>query len=49
MNKGDITITPFTDFSKVFDIIDYAALIQKLHEKNLTKCFLYWLVDYLFY
>ena len=47
MNKGEITIAKFAYFSKAFDTIDYAVLIQKLHSNNFSKCFLYWLVDYL--
>ena len=47
MNKIEIFIATFTDFSKAFDTIDYAVIIQKLHSMNFSKCFLYWLVDYL--
>ena len=46
MNKGEITIATFADFSKAFDTIGYAVLIQKLYSINLSKCFRYGLVDH---
>ena len=47
MNRGEITIAMFLDFSRAFDTINYAIVIQKLYLMNFSKCFLYWLVDYL--
>ena len=47
MDKGEITIGVFADYSKAFDTIDYECLIRKLHTLNFSKVFLYWLVEYL--
>lgn len=45
MNKGEITIAIFADFTKAFDTIGYAVQNQKSHSVNFSKCFNYWLVD----
>ena len=47
MGKGEITISVFADYSKAFDTIDYETLIHKLYNLNMSKDFLYWVVDYL--
>ena len=47
MNKEEITIATLLDFSRAFDTIDCAILILKLYSMNFSKCFFYWLVDYL--
>ena len=47
MKKGEVTISVFADYSKAFDTIDYEILIKKLHKLNMSKEFLYWLIDYL--
>ena len=47
MDKGEVTVSVFADYSKAFDTIDYKTLIQKMHNLNISKNFLYWVVDYL--
>lgn len=47
MKREEITIATFADSPKAFDTIGYVVLIQKLHLMNFSKCFHYWLVDYL--
>ena len=47
MDRGEVTISVFADYSKAFDTIDYETLIHKLHDLNISKTFLYWIVDYL--
>ena len=47
MEKGEVTISVFADYSKAFDTIDYETLIHKLHNLNISKTFLSWIIDYL--
>ena len=47
MNKSEITIAIFADYSKTFDTIDFYTLIQKMHTFNFSKNFLYWTMNYL--
>lgn len=47
MKREEITIATFADSPKAFGTIGYVVLIQKLHLMNFSKCFHYWLVDYL--
>ena len=47
MNKGEITIVIFADYSKVFDTIDFYTLIQKMNTFNFSKDFLYCTMSYL--
>lgn len=47
MDKGEVTISVFADYSKAFDTIDYETLVRKLHNLNISKSFLHWIVDYL--
>ena len=47
MNKSEITIAIFADYSKAFDTIDFYTLIQKMHTFNFSKNFLYWTMNYL--
>ena len=41
MNKSEITITIFADYSKAFDNINFYTLIQKMHTFNFSKDSLY--------
>ena len=47
INKSEITIVIFADYSKAFDTIDFYTLIQKLHAVNFPKNVLYWTINYL--
>ena len=47
MNKSEITIAIFADYSKAFDTIDFYTLIQKMHTFNFSKNFSYWTINYL--
>ena len=47
MNKSEITIAIFADYSKAFDTIDFYTLIQKMHTFNFSKNVLYWTMNYL--
>ena len=47
MNKSEITIIIFADYSKAFDTIDFYTLIQKMHSCNFSQDFLYSTMDYL--
>ena len=42
MNKSEIAIAIFADYSEVSDTIDFYTLIQKIHSFNFSKDFLYW-------
>ena len=45
MNKSEITIAIFADYSKAFDTIDFYTLMQKMHTFNFSKDFLYWTMN----
>ena len=47
MKSSEVTIAIFTDYSKVFDTIDFSILIKKMHILNFSKLFLYWIFNYL--
>ena len=47
INKSEITIVIFADYSKAFDTIDLYILIQKLHTVNFSKNVSYWTINYL--
>ena len=47
MNKGEITISVFTDYSKAFDTIDFKRLLRKLTNLNIDKSFLHWMTNHL--
>ena len=47
MKASKITLAVFTDYSKVFDTIDFSVLSKKMHTLNFSKCSLYWSVSYL--
>ena len=47
MNKGEITISVFADYSKAFDTIDFKRLLRKLTNLNIDKFFLNWIANYL--
>ena len=47
MNKGEITISVFADYSKAFDTIDFKRLLRKLTNLNIDKSFLHWMANYL--
>ena len=47
MNKREIIIVIFANYSKAFDNIDFYTLIQKMHSFNFSKDFLYWTMNYL--
>ena len=35
MNKGEVTLSILSDFSKAFDAVDYTVLIKKLSKLNM--------------
>ena len=47
MKCGQIMLSVFVDFSKVFDIVGFNILVQKLHKLHFLKAFLYVIWDYL--
>ena len=47
MKQSELTMAVFTDYSKVFDTIDFFTLIQKMHSLNFSTDFLYWVFNYL--
>ena len=47
MNKGEITISVFADYSKAFDTIDFKKLLRKLKNLNIDKSFPHWMANYL--
>ena len=47
MNKGEITIAIFADYSKAFNTIEFYTLIQKMHTFNFPQKVLYWTMNYL--
>ena len=46
MKASEITAV-FTDYSKVFDTIDFSVLIRKMHTLIFSKRFLYWIFSFL--
>ena len=47
MEKGEVTVAVFADYSKAFDTIDYSILIRKMRQLNFSKSFLHWITEYL--
>ena len=47
MDRGEVTIAVFADYSKAFDTIDYNILISKLAKLKFSKTFLHWITEYL--
>ena len=47
VNKSEITIAIFADYSKAFNTIYFYAMIQKMHTFNFSKKNLYWTMNYL--
>ena len=47
MKRREITLAVFAGYSKAFDTVDFRLLINKLHNLNFSKWFLYWLTSYL--
>ena len=45
MNKGEITISVFANYSKAFDMIDFKKLLRKLTNLNIDKSFLHWMAN----
>ena len=39
MKSSEATIAIFTDYSKVFDTIDFSILLKKIHTLNFSKHF----------
>ena len=46
-DRGEVTIAVLTDFSKAFDTVDFAALLQKLYKLNFSKEALKFILSYL--
>ena len=46
-DRGEVTIAVLTDFSKAFDTVDFAALLQKLYKLNFSKEALKFILIYL--
>ena len=47
MNRGEVTLAVFADFSKAFDTVDFEILIKKLHALRFSKSALFILSSYL--
>ena len=47
MNKGEITLIAFADFSRAFDTVDFAVIIKKLHIIGFLHSSLNWILNYL--
>ena len=47
MKTREIILAVLTDYSKVFDSIDFSVLIKKMHTLSFSKFFLYWTFSYL--
>ena len=47
MKISEVTIAIFTGYSKAFDTIDFSILLNKMHTRNFSKHFLYWIFNFL--
>ena len=47
MNRGEVTIMVFADFSKAFDTVHFDIIIRKLHLMGFSTQFLRWMMSYL--
>jgi len=47
MQRSELTVAIFADYSKAFDTIDFYTLISKMHTLNFSKPFLSWIFNYL--
>ena len=47
MQKGEITLAVFADFSKAFDTVDFSTILMKLNKLGFSKSTLHWFLSYL--
>ena len=47
MDRGEITLMVFADFSRAFDTVHHDVLLRKLHSLGFSPSFLRWLLSYL--
>lgn len=47
MNRGEVTIMVFADFSEAFDTAHFDIIKRKLHSMGFSKQFLLWVMNYL--
>ena len=46
IEKGEVTLTVFADFSKAFDTVDFSTILTKLHQLNFLTDSLKWFLSY---
>ena len=47
MNRGEVTIMVFADFSKAFDTVHFDIIIRKLYSMGFCAQFVRWIMSYL--
>ena len=47
MNRSEVTLAVFADFSKTFDTVDYKTLLKHLNNLGFSHSFLHLISDYL--
>ena len=47
MDKGEVTLAMYVDYSKAFDTVDYKLLLTKLHKLGFSKESTLWMLSYL--
>ena len=47
MEKGEVTLSVFADYSKAFNTVNYRTIITKLNQLGFSKSSLHWMTNYL--
>jgi len=47
IRKGEVALSVFADFSKLFDTVKYPTLVKQLHDLGFLNCFISLIDDYL--
>jgi len=47
MNRGEVTLAVFLDYSKAFDTVDYKVLLSKLRKLGFSRKATTWMLSYL--